>query len=215
MPVTAQQSDETGIDAVVVDVRPHKPSRALSFVERGRGLPVFRMAGSFMPITSRPRSCLRLSLRLSGGSFRQYLDRILHRLKRYAPIIGKLRRRSKALDSCTILMYTYSRRVRPLFRSPSVSRKSMKSPIKIMSGRILGVAMQLLIIKREMTNVRLKNRTKADTQKRGCGSCAVSLTTPHTQDPGRKRQWMLSGASAFGTERHEVAAPLGRFSPRC
>jgi hypothetical protein len=59
----------------------------------------------------------------------------------------------------------------------------MKSPINIMSGRILRVAMQLLIRKREMTNVRFKNRTKADTQKRGCGSSAVSLTTPHTQDP--------------------------------
>ena len=37
--VTAQQSDEAGIDAVVVDVQPHRPSLTRSSVERGRGLP--------------------------------------------------------------------------------------------------------------------------------------------------------------------------------
>jgi hypothetical protein len=87
------------------------------------------------------------------------------------------------LDFYTIIMYTYFQQVRRLFRSPNVSRKSMKSPINIMSGRILHAAMQLLIIKREMTNVRFKNRTKADTHKPGCGSGAVSLTSPHTQNP--------------------------------
>ena len=35
VPVTAQQSDEAGINAVVVDVQPHRPSLARSSVERG------------------------------------------------------------------------------------------------------------------------------------------------------------------------------------
>jgi hypothetical protein len=37
--VTPQESDETGIDAVVVEVKPHRPSLTRSSVERGRGLP--------------------------------------------------------------------------------------------------------------------------------------------------------------------------------
>jgi len=40
MAVAAQQSDEAGIDAVVVEVKPHRPSLTRSSVERGRGLPL-------------------------------------------------------------------------------------------------------------------------------------------------------------------------------
>ena len=41
VPVTPQQSDEAGIDAVVVDVKPHRPSLTRSSVDRGRGLPLY------------------------------------------------------------------------------------------------------------------------------------------------------------------------------
>jgi hypothetical protein len=40
MPVAAQESDEALIDAIVVEVKPHRPSLARSSVERGRGLPL-------------------------------------------------------------------------------------------------------------------------------------------------------------------------------
>src|SRR5262249_5541074 len=49
VPVTAQQSDESGIDAVVVQIQPHNPSLTRSSVVRGRGLPMRQIAGSFMP----------------------------------------------------------------------------------------------------------------------------------------------------------------------
>ena len=39
VPVPPQQSDEARIDAVVVEVQPHRPSLTRSSVERGRGLP--------------------------------------------------------------------------------------------------------------------------------------------------------------------------------
>src|ERR1700730_11655577 len=72
VPVTAQQSYEAGIDAVVDDVKPHRPSLRRSSVERGRGLPLNLMAGSFMPVASLRMSSLRLSSRNSGGSLAQY-----------------------------------------------------------------------------------------------------------------------------------------------
>src|SRR6266478_7058313 len=65
--VSAQQSEERGIEAVVVDIQPHRPSLTRSSVERGRGLPVNLMAGSFMPLASPRMSLLRLSSRNSGG----------------------------------------------------------------------------------------------------------------------------------------------------
>jgi len=40
MPIAAQQSDEARIDAVVVEVEPHRPSLTRSSVERARGLPL-------------------------------------------------------------------------------------------------------------------------------------------------------------------------------
>src|SRR5438046_8763300 len=67
--VTAQQSNEAGINAVVVDIQPHMPSRARSSVESGRGLPLY--AGSFIPLASLRVSSLLLSSRNSAGSFAQ------------------------------------------------------------------------------------------------------------------------------------------------
>ena len=42
VPLAAQQSDESGIDAIVVQVKPHGPSLARSSVESVRGLPLNR-----------------------------------------------------------------------------------------------------------------------------------------------------------------------------
>ena len=50
MAITSQQPDESWVDAVVVEVEPHNPSLARSSFGRGRGLPLWRIAGSFMPI---------------------------------------------------------------------------------------------------------------------------------------------------------------------
>ena len=41
VPVTASNRMRPGIDAVVVDVKPHRPSLTRSSVERGRGLPLY------------------------------------------------------------------------------------------------------------------------------------------------------------------------------
>ncbi len=68
MPVATQQSDEAGIDAVVIDLKPHRPSLTRSSVERARGRPVNFVAGSFMPVASARMSSLRWSSRSSGGS---------------------------------------------------------------------------------------------------------------------------------------------------
>src|SRR5579859_1838656 len=54
--VPAQQSNEGCIDAVVVDVNPHRPNLARSSVVRARGFPEYLMAGSFIPVASASRS---------------------------------------------------------------------------------------------------------------------------------------------------------------
>jgi len=41
MAITAQQPDENGIDAVVVDVKPYRPSLTRSSVDSGRGFPLY------------------------------------------------------------------------------------------------------------------------------------------------------------------------------
>jgi hypothetical protein len=55
MAIRSRQSDETEVDAVVVEADPHNPSLTRSSVGRGRGLPLWRIAGRSCR-SLRPRS---------------------------------------------------------------------------------------------------------------------------------------------------------------